>query len=233
MALRNIIIMQINKFREYLHSSYGGGRKLNDNTINARISNCKHMEEFEGDLDVLFDYDQLENLLARLRYTKEDQRAHKPLKHKIPIKGNWYTGTATLKSATTLYQSFRIWQTEGGLPNVVTTQTKWPDRPTVATGTRWPVWTQPNDDDALMLAKIVARFARFLQPEIVRAVVDDNERHLHDWSEGLRRWGIDPRAYLWSKSALCVSWCTPLRWDHGNRDVQQEDEGHRFERVGT
>jgi len=45
------------------------------------------------------------------------------------------------------------------------------------------------------------RHARFLQPEIVQAIVVDNELHRAAWSEALETRGIDPRAYLWPGSA--------------------------------
>ena len=52
-----------------------------------------------------------------------------------------------------------------------------------------------------MLAKVVARYARFLRPEIVQAIVEDNQWHSAAWSGALEKRGIDPRAYLWPRSA--------------------------------
>lgn len=42
-----------------------------------------------------------------LTYTKDDERLNRPARHKIPIDGNIYTGTATYKAAVSLYKQFR------------------------------------------------------------------------------------------------------------------------------
>jgi hypothetical protein len=63
------------------------------------------------------------------------------------------------------------------------------------------VWPEPQPDEELALAEIVARYAQFLHPEIVQAIVEDNEKHRATWSEALKQRGIDPSAYLWPRSA--------------------------------
>jgi len=74
-------------------------RELNAGTIGSRISNCKRVEHYEGDLDTHYDADGLVGLMDRLNPRRPE--------HKIPINGNVYNGTATLKSAVGLYRGFR------------------------------------------------------------------------------------------------------------------------------
>ena len=68
-------------------------------------------------------------------------------------------------------------------------------------GQVWPSWEQPNDGEILALAHISARFVRFLSPDIVRAVVEDNERQRAKWVAALRARHVDDAAYLWERSS--------------------------------
>ena len=89
------------------------GRPLDARTVNSRIANCKTVERHEGDLDREFDRDKLRGLLERLRYSTSDERSNKPAAHKIPINGDVRNGTATLRSAVSLYKQFRESWIEG------------------------------------------------------------------------------------------------------------------------
>ena len=82
-------------------------RGLDARTIGNRISNCKRVEKFEGDIDAFFDADGLSGLLERLTYSTDDARYRRTPKHKIPINGDVRRGTATLKTAVRLYRDFR------------------------------------------------------------------------------------------------------------------------------
>ena len=62
-------------------------RGLSAPTIRSRISNCKRVEQYEGDLDSLFDNDGLASLLERLTYSAEDATYGRSPKHKVPING--------------------------------------------------------------------------------------------------------------------------------------------------
>ncbi len=193
------------EFRHYLQNVYRSedDRKLAESTIKSRIAECRRIEFREGNLDELFERDGLEELLSRLRYTKDDQATHAPMRHDIPIEGNPYTGSATLKRAAKLYKAFREHPSEK-LPQAPTSSMRHVQKPPVPktlSRTMWPVWSQPQPDEALALARVVARYARFLRPEIVQAIVEDNEARRAHWSLALEERGIDPRAYLWSKSA--------------------------------
>ena len=74
-------------------------RKQNPRTIRSRISNCKRVERFEGDLDGHWDADRLGGLAIRLVYSMKDERDGGRPKHRVPIDGNVYKGTATLRNS--------------------------------------------------------------------------------------------------------------------------------------
>jgi hypothetical protein len=71
-------------------------------------------------------------------------------------------------------------------------------RPKQTTG--WPTWNPPREADILSLARLTIPFIRVLRPEIVNAVVEDNERHRAVWAAQLHARGIDPQSYLWERS---------------------------------
>ena len=169
------------QFEDYLKA-----KGLAENTIRSRISNCKRVEEYEGNLDRLFDDDELRDLERRLSYTRDDQGAGRPLNHKIPIDGDEYTGSASLKASVRLYRAFRNYQNEGSPPVTPIGATHQTSKKLLhSKSLQWPVWPQPQPDEELALARIVARYARFLRPEIVQAIVEDNEKHRAIWSEAL------------------------------------------------
>ena len=95
--------MRWERFKAWL----GSERGLAEGTINSRVSNCKTVERYEGDLDVQFRADGLAGVMDRLTYSKEDVQFRRKPKHKVPINGNLYDGTATLKVAVRLYREFR------------------------------------------------------------------------------------------------------------------------------
>lgn len=176
-------------------------RRSEEGTISSRISDCNRVERYEGDLDEHFDNDQCQALLGRLTYSTHDQQLNRPPKHKIPIDGNVKNGSATLKQAVTLYQRFRR-DTSNGL---VTPQSRSPAmQPSKASRAKqtgqWPEWPQPDDDDVLQLARILTPLVKFLHPNIISAVVEDNIRNSIKWSSKLDQLGIEPRIYLWEDS---------------------------------
>lgn len=75
-------------------------------TIQNRISNCRNVENYEGDLDKHFFKDSGISLLERLAYSTADERDNLPANHKVPINGNVRNGSATLKQAVKLYMDF-------------------------------------------------------------------------------------------------------------------------------
>ena len=57
--------MQEGLFRARLN-----GWGYDESTIRTRVSNCRRVEELEGNLDEHYDRDRCETLLARLTYTR-------------------------------------------------------------------------------------------------------------------------------------------------------------------
>lgn len=191
--------MREDAFRSWLSSnrSYGRG------TVNSRVSNCETVEGFEGDLDEHFDQDRLRGLVEKLTYSKADERQNRPARHQIPINGNVYNGTATLRSAVSLYRQFRENCAKGSqiVSATVNSARVRNSRATKSSkGRTWPSWDQPGSADVLALAHATAPFVQFLSPAIVQAVVEDNEQHRIEWTTALQERRIDPAAYLWERS---------------------------------
>jgi hypothetical protein len=192
--------MKEDAFRSWLSNSrsYGTG------TVNSRVSNCKNIESCEGDLDQHFDQDHLRRLIDKLTYSKSDERQNRPARHQIPIDGNVYNGTATLRSAVSLYKQFREnWVKGTPIVPATANSARVPVNARAAKsseGRVWPTWEQPGPDEVLALAHVTMPFVRFLSPDVVRAVVEDNEQQRAEWIKALQAKGIDPEAYLWEQS---------------------------------
>lgn len=80
------------------------------NTANSRLNNCLRVCEYEGDLDDHYEKDRCRELLFRLTYTMNDSYNNNQPKHSIPIIGNIYNGTATLRNAVNKYIRFRNYE---------------------------------------------------------------------------------------------------------------------------
>lgn len=193
-------------------------RGLDSRTIGSRISNCKRVEKFEGDLDSLFDNDGLANLLERLTYSTEDARYRRRPRHKVPINGDVRTGTATLKTAVTLYRDFRNSSKRGFAvqPTARSVREQVGRRPTRAGG--WPDWKQPSEEALSGLAQVLAPLVRFLKPEILAATVEDTQRHAKEWSARFQERGIDPAIYLWDGSPCAFP---GVRRHAGSKEITQ------------
>ena len=103
--------MQEGRFERWLL----GIRGFSHNTVGSRLSNCRRLETYEGDLDEHFDRDHLKGLIARLEYSATDERHEVRPRHDVPIDGDLRTGSATLKNAATLYQEFREGRLDEGV----------------------------------------------------------------------------------------------------------------------
>lgn len=95
--------MNIEGFKIWLDQENGSDFR----TIQSRISNCKIVENYEGDLDEHYAKDNGLSLIEKLSYSTEDQRNNLSAKHKIPINGDIRTGSATLKQAVKLYMTYK------------------------------------------------------------------------------------------------------------------------------
>lgn len=184
--------MRKDEFARYLREVRGHG----ETTVQSRLANCASLEEYEGDLDALFDRDRMEDLIDRLAYSAEDERrGHRP-RHEVPIGGEHVArSSATLKYAARLYRDFRA---GGGEPRRrADSAGRKQKRAAVEV---WLDWQQPSEDDMLRLTHVLARHTQFLRPEIIEAVVEDNVRHASEWRTLLAARGVDPDIYLWGDS---------------------------------
>lgn len=177
-------------FYNWLCEKFSGG------TPNSRLSNCLRVEQYEGDLDDHFIQDKGTSLLNRLSYSKDDQRNNRTAKHKIPIDGNTYNGTATLKQAVSLYFKFKTGEKAESTNShrtlsVIKRRNK----------ADWPTWDFPNDEELYELIKLTAKYAKFLNPEIVLEVVKDNNKHKDNWAKELEKRGVASSIYFWDNSS--------------------------------
>lgn len=94
--------MQSERFLEWLMAF----KKHQENTAKSRVSNCERICRYYGDIDIQYKKDKCSYLLDCFTYTKYDENSNHKAKHIIPIYGNVYNGTATLKQALNLYIQF-------------------------------------------------------------------------------------------------------------------------------
>ena len=168
-----------------------------EGTVATRVSNCRRVERYEGDLDVHFQTDGMASLMRNLTYSTEDSNLNRPAQHNIPIVGDVRNVTATLKQATGLYQQFR--QSAGYRPKTPRASSR-PEPSKLTPNDGWPEWPQPDENDVLQLAAVITPLVRFLHPQIVERVVGDNSLNRGAWSVELQRRGINPDIYFWEGS---------------------------------
>lgn len=185
--------MRKDEFARYLRDVRGH----DETTIRSRLANCARLEKYEGDLDAHFDYDRMDDLIDRLTYSTDQERRNRPTRHKVPIDGDLRTGSATLKHAARLYRDFRAEAEDSDSKRRLRADSAGgkPER-----AAAWPDWAIPSEGDMLGLARVLARHARFLHPDIVAAVTEDNARHAREWRALLDKRGVDPDIYLWDRS---------------------------------
>lgn len=76
-------------------------------TAQTKLSELRRVEAVYGDLDELFDLDELQGLLDELTYTSEDQRQNRPNPSRLVIGGDLRNNLASYKSAVQKYSRFR------------------------------------------------------------------------------------------------------------------------------
>jgi len=177
-------------FYNWLCKKYSGG------TPRSRLSNCQRVEQYEGDLDEHFMKDRGASIIDKLSYSANDQHNNRIAKHNIPIAGNTYNGTATLKQAVNLYFKFKTGEKPEGKAN---------ERISASIKKRkkkadWPNWDYPSDEELYELIKLTAKYTKFLNPEIVKEVVKDNNKHMINWVPQLEKLNVSPTIYLWDNS---------------------------------
>ena len=101
--------MKENSFRSWLSNERRNprGTSLDVRTVGSRLSNCRTVERYEGDLDRHFDQDHLCGLLNPSRTPRRTNAGTDPLVTKFQLTATFYNGTASLRSAVSLYIEFR------------------------------------------------------------------------------------------------------------------------------
>lgn len=87
-------------------------RGLKKTAAQDRVSNCKKVVTFHGDLDLHYKKDSGKSLLELFVYSKAEHRENTPAKHSIPINGNVYEGTASYRQAINRYMDFKKYENE-------------------------------------------------------------------------------------------------------------------------
>lgn len=178
------------KFRSWLERKFPPGA----GTAATRLNNCKRVEGAHGDFDVHYDNDQMASLCKTLTYSMADKRLGRANPSNLPLRNcDLYTNLAMYRSAIKLYREFR----QTGITITTAPEPFPPRRPR----SPWPEWEVPENNDLLELAKITVPYVRFLHPDIVLALVEDNECRRKAWSARLADRGVDPSLYLWERSA--------------------------------
>lgn len=213
------------------------GQSLDPATRGSRLSSVKRLDKALGDLDRQWNKDRRRSVLDRLQFTRAQARSGQTPRHGIRIDSDNYTGTATLRTGAVLYFAFcEAWPSDAAAPGGPVPAPS-PESPRAVSSRRvrgtavWPQWDQPSGADALGLARVLARFARFLDPGLVRAVVADNVRQGEKWTAGLRAAGVEPGPYLWDRSPCAFpgvrryAGSREIAEFHGHRDVEGSPEG--------
>lgn len=192
-----------------------GGQK--SQSAITRMNKCEKIEKAEGNLDKAYDKDRLHSIYHLFDYTREDVSNQIPQRHHVRINGrkgfqSIYEGTKDYQSSLSKYIEFKDYVTTNPneLSRLRTTQVtnvslsnKKTSQRTTSTSNDWPKWDGPNEDERLALSRIITRYMKFLHPNIVETIAEDNAKHMSEWSEQLEECGISPMEYLWDGSPCC------------------------------
>jgi hypothetical protein len=190
-------------------------------------SRCNRVEDAQGDLDQHFINDRMATLLGLLKYSSAEQQLGIDPRYLVQMrKGvNVQKGISCLANAVRVYirfceeSSMEIERMPSPALGTAEAQVKTRQgvraKPTYA-GAAWPTWNSPDEADLLQLAKITTPYIRFLHPDLVRAIVEDNETHRVAWETRLGELGIDPTRYLWERSACAFP---GVRRHAGSREI--------------
>jgi hypothetical protein len=219
------------EFDAWLKNEYVGrnGVGLGDHDRASRLWLARRIEQYEGDLDEHYATDSMLLLLERLVYAYGDSvRAQAP-RHAIPIERNAYKMTANLRHAASLYLKFRQ---GAGVPTP--SENEYLRAPRVRRSVvgqhDWPTWEQPTEAAILALAHMVTPLIRFLHPQIVLALVEDNGRERAAWQATLGARGINTDDYLWLGSATAFP---GVRRYAGKAELRRFQQDHGMDMEGV
>ena len=63
--------------------------------------------------------------------------------------------------------------------------------------TPFPSWDLPTENELLEIAKLIAKYSRFIHPNIIEEIVKNNEHNRQKWQSYLTDQDINPDLYLW------------------------------------
>lgn len=149
------------KEKEFVNWLTADGMK--ESSAWSRLKNCLRVCRFEGDLDTHYMRDRCKELLSRLEYSKFDERNNSPARHSIPISGNIYDGTATLRTAVRLYVDF-LEKNPRGIPYRQTDRRN-------ESGEN-PNLIMDNKDFAAAASKLITRFSNSFSDSDIQQLAD-------------------------------------------------------------
>lgn len=94
--------MKVEAFRAWL-----GTRYPKPDVAASYYSSAKRIEDAYGDLDIHYDQDRLETIIADLQYSSQDVRSGKPDPSKLQIKGPLYNQLSNFRTGARTYCVFR------------------------------------------------------------------------------------------------------------------------------
>ena len=66
----------------------------------------------------------------------------------------------------------------------------------------WENWSTPNDDDEISMASLILKHTKIIDPEIVKLVVEDNNKKKSYFKDLLDKNKINPDIYIWDDSPI-------------------------------
>lgn len=92
--------------------------------------------------------------------------------------------------------------------------------------TPFPPWDIPTDKEIMEIAKLIAKYTKFIDPTIVREIVNSNEQNRANWSSLLNSKNINPNLYLWEN---CSTTYPGIRRHAGTKETNNVKEQKRDE----
>lgn len=88
-------------FREWLEGSYS------QNTVHTKMSEARQLAKFYGDLDELYDQDELNAVMETLRYSANDKAQNRANPSKVPLTSDLYRDLSNLRTTVNYYRWYR------------------------------------------------------------------------------------------------------------------------------
>ncbi len=85
------------------------------------------------------------------------------------------------------------------------------------------IWELPDEKTILEATKEITKYIRFLHPDIVKKIVDNNNENLNKWKKGLKSKGVDADIYLWEDCAVCFPGVRRYKGSERSTSFRQKD----------